>query len=78
LWTAVVAALLLLLNGSFALVVLRVMIDSGPAWLERPGPMQFALFVLPLVLLVVEWVAWDIVRGLFQRRETDVDPWKST
>lgn len=75
---AVVTGFLLLINGSFVLVFLHAVAETGPEWFRRKGVLQFALFVLPPLIVVVQWMIWDLVRGLFGRRVTDKEPWNST
>ena len=76
--SAVVSALLLLVNGSITLVMLGVLTDANPEWSQRKGVVQFALFTVPLVMLVVQWMIWDAVRGLFSRPPSDdEDQWNS-
>jgi hypothetical protein len=66
---ALVSGWLLLINGSFVLVFLHTVSQDGPEWFRRKGTMQFALFVLPLLMLVAQWMIWDLLRGLFSRRD---------
>jgi len=66
--SALVTAVMLLINGSFVSVLLSAFASSGPEWLARPGVLQFILFVAPLMMVVVEWMILDTVADLFVRR----------
>ncbi len=68
LFAALVSGWLLLINGSFVLVFLHTLAEDAPEWFRRKGTMQFALFVLPLLMLVAQWMVWDVLRGLLGRR----------
>lgn len=69
--SALVSAVLLLVNGSVTLVLLGSLVDAEPEWFHGPGLLQFALFTLPLVMLVAEWMAWDFFSGLLARESCD-------
>jgi len=75
---AVVTGFLLLVNGSFVLVFLHSISETGPAWIRREDVLQFALFVVPLLMVVAQWMIWDRVRGLLSKRYVENDPWNST
>lgn len=75
--SAMVTAFGLLINGSITLFVLGELTDANPDWIERKGVLQFALFTMPLAMLVAEWLIWDFVRGLLRRQPSDEDQWNS-
>ncbi|PAY20651.1 hypothetical protein CKO51_05000 [Rhodopirellula sp. SM50] len=70
--------LLLLVNGTATLVLFGALVDSDPSWADRKGVMQFGLFALPLAMLVVEWLIWDVLCGLLWRESSRGDRWDST
>lgn len=65
--TALITGVLLLVNGGVVLVVMKSLSNVGPDWIHRPGFQQFILFSFPLAMVVIEWSAWDVLRGLFGR-----------
>ena len=71
--SAILTTLLLLFNGSITLIVLGAFADDRPDWLNRQGLLQFALFTLPLVMLVIEWMIWDFLCGLLSRERPEED-----
>lgn len=73
LWSAVVAAVMLLVNGSIAVIILGAVTDGNPEWSERKGVMQFGLFVIPLAMLLAEWLIWDFLRGLLAKPSEEQD-----
>ena len=76
--TALITGFLLLVNGSFTLVFLTVVAQSGPKWFSREDVMQFLLFVIPLLMVVGQWLLWDLIWGALPRRDADGDPWNCT
>ena len=77
-FSAFVTALLLLVNGSLALILMESLAGSGPDWMYRKGLLQFALFTFPLLMVVAQWIVWDFVRGLLTRDTSAEDRWNST
>ena len=73
---ALSTAVLLLVNGSLTLVAFEILTEANPQWSQRKGMLQFGLFAMPMVLVVVEWMIWDFLRGLFVRERADQD-WKT-
>ena len=65
---ALVSAVLLFLNGSLTLAVLEAMVVQRPDWGGNKGALQFALFTVPLLLLIAEWIVWDRFRSMFGRK----------
>lgn len=71
--TATVTAVMLLVNGSLVLVALRESSTLGPSWLHRPQILQFILFSVPIAMVILEWMLWDVFRGLLSFRSTPRD-----
>ncbi|MCO8122743.1 hypothetical protein NHH03_13430 [Stieleria sp. TO1_6] len=65
--SALVTVTLLLVNGSLVLIALNTWAKQGPAWMQRPGFLQFILFAAPLLLTIVQWMTWDAIRGIWSR-----------
>lgn len=76
--SALVTVFLLSINGAIALVVFSVFAEGENEWLKRKDVLQFGLFTLPLILLVVEWIVWDQLQAMFGRRRSEQDRWNST
>lgn len=76
--SALLTALLLLVNGSLTLILMESLVDAGPDWIYRKGLMQFALFTFPLFMVVVQWIVWDFVRGLLTREKSTENRCNST
>src|SRR5690606_36894742 len=53
--------LLLVLNGGVVAAVYFALAESGPLWMRNRSLAQFALFVGPVLLLVLEWALIDLV-----------------
>lgn len=64
---ACVTSLLLLINGSLVLMLLKAFSRSTPEWLQGPSLLQFILFTIPVIMVVAQWMMWDALRGLFSR-----------
>ena len=77
-FSALLTALLLLVNGSVTLILMGSLVDAGPDWIHREGLLQFVLFTFPLVMVVAQWKVLDFVRGLLTRESSDEDRWNST
>lgn len=70
--SALLTCLLLFINGSLVWALLSALAKSGPSWLARPESSQFLLFLVPVLLVVAEWMMIDYVRTRFSRRvDTD-------
>ncbi len=68
---AVGTGVMLLINGSLVLALLNRYAKDLPLWVRRPDVLQFALFCLPVLMVVVQWVLIDNLRSIFRRREYD-------
>lgn len=69
--SALATGFLLLVNGALVLVLLGSAVSVTPPWLSRDGVLQFLLFLVPLLLVVLEWMIWDFVCGFFYRDGSD-------
>ncbi|WP_153557626.1 hypothetical protein [Roseimaritima sediminicola] len=65
---AAVTGVLLYVNGAMSLAVLRALSQSGPQWLRDPRAVQFLLFAMPVLLLVLQWMVFDLVLRVVRRR----------
>jgi hypothetical protein len=66
--SAVLTCLLLFVNGSLVLAILDVLDGDGMRWLDEQGLSQFLLFVVPVALVVIQWLMIDYVRTRFSSR----------
>lgn len=69
--SAAITCLMLLINGSFVLAILDSIPNTAPAWVRKPEFLQFMLFLIPVLLVVVQWIVIDYVRGKFRPRDPD-------
>ncbi len=68
--SALVTGMLLFINGSLVLAILKVLDAAGLTWVTHQGFSQFVLFVFPVALVVVEWLMIDYVRTRFHSHRT--------
>ncbi len=68
--SALLTCLLLFINGSLVMAILTVAAKSGPQWIQKPQFSQFMLFLVPVVLVVVQWMMIDYVRTRFSQRSS--------
>ena len=61
--SAMLTGLMLFINGSFVWALLSAFAKAGPPWASKPEFMQFILFVVPVLLVVAEWIMIDYVRS---------------
>ena len=66
--SALFTCLLLYLNGSLVLAVISAVKEPGDTWLNDERVAQCALFLIPVILVVIEWMMIDYVRTRFVRR----------
>ncbi|MFO0870456.1 MAG: hypothetical protein U0935_16130 [Pirellulales bacterium] len=66
--TALLTCLLLVPNGWLALTVIQSLRTVMPNLLESPKLVQVVVFVLPMLLLVIEWWLFDKVRDRWRAR----------
>ena len=62
---------MLLINGAPVMAILDSVPSSAPRWARKPEFVQFMLFLLPVLLVVVQWMMIDYVRSRFRRRSFD-------
>lgn len=58
---AVFGCLLLALNGGVVAAVYFAAAEDGPQWMRNRSLSQFALFVGPVLLLILQWGLIDLV-----------------
>lgn len=66
--TALVACLLLIPNGWAAVVLVNSYRAAAPERLENAKLVQAILFVLPFLLLLLEWWLFDRLRDFWAQR----------
>lgn len=62
---------MLFINGSLVLAFLAAFDRIGPDWMRNPSFAQFMLYLVPVLLVVVEWMMIDYVRSRFQQSSED-------
>ncbi|QDV68138.1 hypothetical protein Poly24_18460 [Rosistilla carotiformis] len=71
--SAVFGCLLLILNGGVVAAVYFAIAEDGPEWMRNRSLSQFALFVGPVLLLILQWTLIDLV-GRDRRGESSHSP----
>jgi hypothetical protein len=66
--SALFTCVLLYLNGSFVLAVISALNRAGDNWLKDEKVAQCVLFLVPVILVVIEWMMIDYIRTRFVRR----------
>lgn len=66
--SALFTCFLLYLNGSLVLAVISALNRAGENWLADEKIAQCVLFLVPVILVVIEWMMIDYVRTRFVRR----------
>lgn len=69
--SALITCLMLFINGSLVLAFLAAFTRFGPEWMHNPRFAQFMLYLVPVLLVVVEWMMIDYVRSRFQQNTDD-------
>lgn len=69
--SAMLTGFMLFINGSLVMAVLAALARSGPSWASNPEFSQFILFLMPVLMVVAEWVMIDYVRSRFRHRLTE-------
>jgi hypothetical protein len=69
--SALLTCLMLFINGSVVMAVLTAISRSGPSWASKPEFSQFMLFIVPVMLVVAEWMMIDYVRTRLRHRPND-------
>ncbi|OYP33782.1 hypothetical protein [Rhodopirellula sp. MGV] len=60
---ALVTATMIVANGSITLFCVYWFVEKNPDWAERRSIIQFVLFTVPMIMVVAEWILWDVIRG---------------
>ncbi len=66
--SAALTCLMLFINGSLVMALLTAFAASGPSWANKPEFSQFILFLVPVMLVVAEWMMIDYVRTRLRQR----------
>lgn len=66
--SALITGGLLVVNGSFTLALLTVMTASEVPFVDDDRLRQFLLFVIPMGMVVAEWLMIDYLRRRFRLR----------
>lgn len=66
--SAAVTCLMLLINGALVMAILDSIPNTAPTWARKPEFVQFMLFLVPVLLVVVQWMMIDYVRSRFRQR----------
>jgi len=61
-----ITCVLLFFNASFVIALIKLFEPILPLWARAAGATQFLLFLIPVLLLVAEWVLIDYVRSRFR------------
>ena len=69
--SALLTCVLLFINGSLVMALLTALSGSGPQWTKNPEFSQFMLFLLPVILVVIQWKSLDYVRSRLGQRHHD-------
>jgi hypothetical protein len=69
--SALLTCLMLFVNGSLVMAILTALARNGPPWLSKPEFLQFMLFLVPVLLVVAEWMMIDYVRTRLRHRSVD-------
>lgn len=69
--SALVTCFMLFINGSFVWALLSALANSGPSWASKPELSQFLLFLLPVLMVIAEWIMIDYVRSRMRHRDRD-------
>ncbi len=65
---AVIASALLFVNAGIVFAFLETTGTNAPRWLRSSEMEQFLVFVLPVVLLFVQWTLFDFFRAQIWHR----------
>lgn len=68
--SALLTCLMLFINGSLVMALLGAFAAAGPSWIAKPEFSQFMLFLIPVVLVVIQWMMIDYVRTRFSQRSS--------
>ena len=65
--SAGVTCLMLLVNGSLVMAVLDSIPNNAPPWARKAEFVQFMLYLVPVLLVVIQWMMIDYIRSRFRR-----------
>jgi hypothetical protein len=66
--SALFTCFLLYLNGSLVLAVISALSQADETWQKNEQVVQCFLFIVPIILVVIEWMMIDYIRTRFLRR----------
>ena len=66
--SALFTCFLLYLNGSLVLSVISALSQADETWQKNEQVVQCVLFLVPIILVVIEWMIIDYIRTRFVRR----------
>jgi len=69
--SALLTGFMLFINGSLVMAVLTALARTGPSWTSNPEFSQFVLFLVPVLMVVAEWMMIDYVRTRLRPRSAD-------
>lgn len=69
--SALLTCLMLFVNGSLVMAILTAIASSGPTWLSKPEFSQFMLFLVPVLMVIAEWMMIDYLRARLGQRSAD-------
>lgn len=69
--SSLVTCLMLYINGALVMAILAALSRSGPSWSSRPEFSQFMLFIIPVLMVIAEWVMIDYVRTRLTQRPSE-------
>ncbi|TWU43319.1 hypothetical protein Q31b_23580 [Novipirellula aureliae] len=61
-----ITCVLLFFNASFVMALIKLLEPVLPIWARTAGATQFLLFLIPVILLVAEWMLIDFIRSRFR------------
>ena len=66
--SAAVTCVLLLFNGALVIATIDNLPRETPDWVRKPEFTQFMLFLMPVAMVVIEWIFLDYIMNLFRSR----------
>ena len=67
-FSALITAVMLLVNGSFVMAVLTVLANNHVPFVSNMKFSQFLLFTIPVLMAIGQWMMIDYVRTRLLRR----------
>ena len=68
LFSALFTCVMLFFNGTIVLAFLKAFARSGYDWARNPQLMQFLLLLLPVLMVIFEWMFIDYIRRRIRGR----------